>query len=180
MRDSIPTTPSPTADPSGRVQGVFHDRKALVRAVERLAEKSVPADSIRVYVLDQQGNRDREVEVEDESGALRGAIIGAVAGGVLGLLIAVAVALGLAGPVEVGFLSFRGLSGALSSILALAGAAVPLGALLGLGHWQGRKKIDEKELQSGAALVVVDSAELSELARQVLDDAGAEEVEVRE
>ena len=180
MRDSIPTTPSPSATPSARVQGVFHDRRALVRAVERLAEKSVPADSIRVFVLDEEGNRDREVQVEDESGALRGAVIGAVSGGGLGLLIALAVALGLAGPVEVGFLSFRGLSGALSSILAMAAAAVPLGALLGLGHWQGRKKIAKEELRSGAALVVVDSAELSELARGVLDDAGAEEVEVRE
>lgn len=177
---STSTTPSSAATPSTTVEGVFDDRKAVVRAVERLSQKSVPADSIRVFVRDAGGERRREIEVEDESGALRGAVIGAILGGLLGLGIAIAVATGVYGPVEVGFLSFRGLSGAISAILATAGAAVPLGALLGLGYWQGRKRIDADELESGSAVVVVSSDELAELARRVLTDAGASKVETKE
>lgn len=177
---STSTTPSSPAQPSTTVEGVFDDRKSVVRAVERLSQKSVPADSIRVLVRDADGRRQREIEVEDESGALRGAVIGAVLGGLLGLVIAIAVATGAYGPVEIGILTFRGISGAISAILATAAAAVPLGALLGLGYWQGRKRIDADELESGTAVVVVASDELSELARRVLTDAGASSVEVKE
>lgn len=177
---STSTTPSDAATPSTRVEGVFDDRKSVVRAVERLSQKSVPADSIRVFLRDADGERRREIEVEDESGVLRGAVIGAVLGGVLGLGIAIAVATGVYGPVEVGFLSFRGISGAISAVLATAAAAVPLGALLGLGYWQGRKRIDADELESGSAVVVVASDELSELAHQVLTDAGASSVDVKD
>lgn len=177
---STSTTPSSPANPSTTVEGIFGDRKSVVRAVERLSQKSVPADSIRVFVRDADGERQREIEVEDESGALRGAVIGAVLGGLLGLVIAIAVAMGAYGPVEIGVLTFRGISGAISAILATAAAAVPLGALLGLGYWQGRKRIDADELESGTAVVVVASDELSELARRVLTDAGASSVEVKE
>lgn len=177
---STSTTPSGAATPSTTVEGTFRDRKSVVRAVERLSQKSVPADSIRVFVRDADGERQREIEVEDESGALRGAVIGAVLGGLLGLVIAIAVATGAYGPVEIGILTFRGISGAISAILATAAAAVPLGALLGFGYWQGRKRIDADELESGTAVVVVASDELSELARRVLTDAGASSVEVKE
>lgn len=177
---STSTTSSSPATPSTTVEGVFGDRKSLVRAVERLSQKSVPADSIRVFLRDADGERRREIDVEDESGALRGAVIGAVLGGVLGLGVAIAVATGAYGPVEVGFLTFRGMSGAISAVLATAAAAVPLGALLGLGYWQGRKRIDADELESGSAVVVVASDELSELARRVLTEAGASSVEVKE
>lgn len=158
-----------------RVTGVFHDRKSVIRAVEKLAEKSVPADSVRVLVDDASG-RIREIPVEDESGALRGAIYGAVAGGVVGLGIVVAVATGLYGTPEVGILSLRGVSGALRAILGGAAAAVPLGALLGLGYWQGRKKIEADDLVRGSAKVVVESDDLAEWAKRVLEDAGASEV----
>ena len=178
MTEPVSTTPSDVARPSTSVEGVFTDRSSVVRAVERLSEKSVPADSIRVFVRDEDGGRQREIEVEDESGALRGALYGAGVGGMGGLAVAIAVASGAYGPVEVGFLTFRGISGAISAVLAMAAAAVPLGALLGLGYWQGRKKIDKEELRSGSALVIVESDDLSELAERTLREAGAREVRV--
>ncbi|MDX1492474.1 MAG: hypothetical protein R3253_00265 [Longimicrobiales bacterium] len=173
-----PDQPHPDSQPTSsltRVVGVFKDRKRLVRAVETLAEKSVPADAIRVVVDDGSGGI-REIPVEDESGALKGAVIGAAAGGVLGLGIVVAVATGVYGTPDVGVLSFRGVSGALRAILGGAAAAVPLGALLGLGYWQGRKKIAPEDFDSGSARVVVRSDELAELARRVMGDAGATDV----
>lgn len=172
------TTSSPTPRSSGspdqaEVAAIFRDRDSVIRAVERLAEKSVPADSVRVFVDDQAGGR-REVPVEDESGALRGALIGAAVGALIGVGIVIAVALGLYGPAEVGVLSFRGVAGALRAILGGAAAAVPLGALLGLGYWQGRKKISKDDFRTGTATVVVESDELSELARGVLQETGGD------
>lgn len=172
MTNSVPSPSAPSSPPDRtEISAVFRDRDAVVRAVERLAEKSVPADSVRVFVDDGRGGR-REIPVEDESGALRGALIGAAVGAAIGVAIVVAVALGLYGPAEVGVLSFRGVAGALRAILGGAAAAVPLGALLGLGYWRGRKKISEDDFRSGTATVVVESDELSELARRVLQEAG--------
>lgn len=155
------------------VRGTFQDRDSVVRAVERLAQKSVPADSVRVYVDDQSSSAPREIPVDDESGALRGALIGAAFGAGVGLLIVVAVATGVYGPTGMGVLSFRGVAGAFTAILGGAASAVPLGALLGLGYWQGRKKISKDDFRSGSATVVVESDELSELARGILAESGA-------
>lgn len=180
MTDSRDPT-SPLRSPRGRptvVEGAFTDRKTLIRAVERLAEKSVPADSISVFVQGESGERRREVEVEDEPGALRGALFGAAAGAVMGLAISIAVAAGMLGSVDLGIFSARGLMGALRAMAAGAAAAVPLGALLGMGHWQGRKKIDAEELKGGRAVVVVESDELSHLAREILEGVGASDVRV--
>lgn len=170
----------PTKAPSERltrVTGVFHGRRSVVRAVERLSEKSVPADSIRVVVHGPAGER-REVPVEDESGALRGAAMGAAFGGVAGLLIVVAATTGLLGPAGVDALSLQGIAGALRAVIGGAAASVPLGALLGMGYWQGRKRISGADFESGSATVVVESDELAELARKTLDAAGASDVSV--
>lgn len=179
MSITAPIPPSTSTSAGGTVSAVFHDRDAVTRAVERLTEKSVPADSIRVFVEDGRGGR-REIPVEDESGVLRGALMGAVVGAAVGLGIVVAVALGYYGPAEVDVLSFRGVTGAMRAILGAAAAAVPLGALLGLGHWRGRKKISRDDFEEGEATVVVESDELATLAREVLEDMGGSNVEERE
>lgn len=177
------TTPSTSSDTPERrrrttVEGVFHDLPSVTRAVEALAEKSVPADSVRVFVRDRSGERRREVPVEDESGALRGAIIGAGVGAVVGLAIAFAVGTGTLGPAGAGILSLEGLTGALRAMVAAAAAGVPLGGLLGMGYWRGRKRITDVELQEGTAVVVVESDELSQLAQDTLRSAGATNVTV--
>lgn len=172
------TSPShPESPRMTRVTGVFRRRSRVVRAVERLSRKSVPFDSIRVFVHAKNGDR-REIPVEDESGTLRGAIWGAVAGGLLGLGVAVAAMLGLFGPSGVAAVSFRGVAGALRAVIGGAAAAVPLGALLGMGFWQGRRRISSADFESGTATVVVESNELAELARLTLHEAGALSVSV--
>lgn len=166
---------NPTASNAGAVTGVFQDRASLIRAVEALSEKSVPSDSIRVFVESSAGDR-RDIPVEDESGTLRGAVVGAGVGGLAGLLVALAAGTGLLGPVGVELVSFRGLAGVVPAVLGGAAAAVPLGALLGMSYWQGRKRLSGADFETGRAMVVVDSRELSELARQTLEEAGATEI----
>lgn len=161
---------------STAVRGIFHGREGVKRAVERLAEKSVPADTITVWVLDDDGKPKRQVAVEDEAGTLRGALIGAAVGGAVGLAIAVLGLAGAFGAVGVERLGLGSLAGILRAIATGAAAGVPLGALLGLGHWRGRKTLSEDELDGGAAMVVVESDELAETARRVLEEAGAERV----
>lgn len=169
---------APQSRPSTTVEGVFHDRETLTRAVERLSEKSVPADSIRVFVRDESGERRREIAVEDESGVLRGALIGAGVGALVGLLIAIGVATGMFGPVGTEIFSVDGVLGALRAMLAAAAAGVPLGGVLGLGYWQGRKKIARTDFEEGTAVVVVESDQLSELAKRTLEEVGASDVSV--
>lgn len=159
-----------------RVRGVFRDRAAVARAVRRLAQKSVPSDAIEVAVLDARGEPVRRVPVEDESGALRGAVIGGLAGAALGVVLVTLALSGAFGPVPVDPLGWRSLSGALRAILMASVAAVPLGALLGMGHWRGRKKIELEEIETGSVAVVVESNELAPVARQVLRESGADQV----
>jgi hypothetical protein len=171
MSSTASTTATRSSAPGTSVSATFNDRDSLARAVERLSEKSVPGDSVRVFVDDGAGGR-REIPVEDESGALRGAFVGAAIGTIAGIGIVIAVALGLYGPADVGVLSFRGVAGALRDVFGVAAAAVPVGAVLGLGYWQGRKTIASGELDGGEATVVVQSDELFHLARQVLEETG--------
>lgn len=155
-----------------RMTGVFRRRSGVVRAVNRLSRKSVPSDAIRVFVHGPDGSR-REIPVEEESGAFRGAISGAVVGGLIGLMAVVATILGLFGPVGAEVASLRGVAGTLRAVVGGAAAAVPLGALLGMSHWQGAKRISKADFETGTATVVVESEELAERARLTLHEAGA-------
>lgn len=159
-----------------RVRGIFSNREGVTRAVERLARKSVPPDAIDVIVLDARGEPTRSVPVEDEAGTLRGALIGAACGVALGVVIVVLTLAGVFGPVGVELLGTATLAGALRAILMSAVACVPLGALFGMGHWRGRKKIRLSEVEAGAVAVVVESDELAGVARRVLEEAGARSV----
>ena len=163
-------------DVDASVMGVFRDPDHASRAVRRLTAKSVPVDSIRVFMVDEQGRRQRELAVEDEAGALKGALIGAGVGAVLGLLAVILVPI-LTGVATVGALSISTFLGALRAIALCAAAGVPLGAIIGMGHWQGRKKIEESGLTPHRIYVAVESDELAAIARAVLEDAGAERVD---
>jgi len=161
---------------TAQVEGTFDDRRRLTRAVRRLAEKGVPADTIRVFIVDDQGTHRREVPVEDEAGTRTGALIGAAVGAAIGLVIAIPFSVGVSGEggTEVGGL--RAMVGVLwlAAVLAVIGA--PMGALLGIGRWQGRKLISRKELAGRNALLVVESMELANVAREVMAEAGATRV----
>ena len=159
-----------------RVRGVYSSREGVTRAVERLAQQSVPSDAIDVVVLDARGTETRRVPVEDESGTLRGALIGAACGVALGVVIVVLTLAGVFGPVGAEPLGASTLAGALRAIVMAAVACVPLGAILGMGHWRGRKKIRLSEVEEGSVAVVVESDELAGVARRVLEETGARNV----
>ena len=159
------------------VVGTFDDRESATAAVHGLAERSVPADIIDVYVLDDTGAPTRTVKVEDESGVLRGALLGLAGGAFLGLGIVVLAAAGVLVDADVEFLTYDSIAGAFRIVALTALAGVPLGGVLGLGHWRGHKKISVDEAESGSILVVVTTDELAALARQVLRQAGARSVE---
>ena len=158
------------------VRGVFHDDDQVRRAVERLLERSVPADEIEVTVLDPSGSPMRDVPVEDESGVLHGALIGAAIAGSLGFVAAV-LALGLyAGWSQL--LTGAGLSWMLRGALIGVVGGVPLGGILGMGRWRKNEELASEDLGSGSVVVDVHSDELADLARQVLKEVGAERVTV--
>jgi hypothetical protein len=106
--------------------------------------------------------------VEEGSGTLRGALLGAGAGGALGLLIVVLTAAGAFGEPGVSLLSGRGAFGAVRTILLAAGAAVPLGALIGMGRWGSGREVSDRELERGVAEIVITSDDLRPRARVLL------------
>jgi hypothetical protein len=156
----------------GRVVAEFRDRASLHRAVRELTNHSVPTDSIQVFVRSPEGRR-REIPVEEGAGTLRGALIGAAAGAGIGVLIVVLVFSGAFGEPGVGFFGVGGIAGAVRTILLTAAAAVPLGALIGMGRWRSRDAISDRELEQGSAEVVVTSEALESRAREILRRAGA-------
>jgi hypothetical protein len=155
-----------------RVVAEFRDRASLNRAVRELMGHSVPAGSIQIYVRSPDGRR-RLVPVEEGAGTLRGALLGAAAGAFIGLLIVVLVFAGVFGDPGVGFFGLRGIAGAVRTILLTAAAAVPLGALLGMGRWRSRDEVSDRELEQGSAEVVVTSDALESRAREILRRSGA-------
>lgn len=167
--------PAPPGDPRA-VTGVFLRPDDVARAVQRLAESSVPTDDIDVYVLDANGQPGRRIGVRDEPGTLRGAIFGAIVGGALGVVVVILTLLDAFGPVGADPLGASSLLGAFRTIGASAAAGVPIGAVIGMGRWQGRKKLDVSGLRGDRMMVVVESDALADTARDVLRDAGAEQV----
>jgi len=172
------TMSNATAGSLPRVRGVFRDTQALSAAVNALSEHSVPADSIRVLLEDPKWHAKREVAVEGESGALRGAKIGAGIGALVGALIVLLAFAGLWGEPGAELLSMTTLSGAIRAIGFAALSGVPLGALIGMGHWSGKRSLPEGRIGDGRAIVEVHSAELEEMAARVLRTNGAEDVTV--
>lgn len=164
-------------DADAPVKGVFRDRERVGRAVRRLTAESVPVDSIRVFVVPRDGGHRREIPVEDEAGALRGALMGAGIGTAVGVVLALLVTTGLLGSRSAGFLGISSISDTLGTIAVCAIAGVPLGTILGMGHWDAKKKISESDVTGGEVHVVVESAKLAGLSRRVLEDAGADRVE---
>ena len=175
--------PSPAPGPGGedrvqnhRVAGVFSRPDDVTRAVEGLAAESVPADEIGVYAVDDEGKPTRRIAVDEESGTLKGAIIGAVAGAAVGLLVMILAMTDAFGAVFGAPFSDAGLLDVLRVAGASAAMGVPIGAVVGMGHWQGKKKLVTRDFGQGAVMVVVESDELQDVARRVLRDSGADRV----
>lgn len=155
------------------VEGLFESRARLREAVNGLMARGVPTNTIRVFLVDGQGTRVRELPVDSGSGALKGALIGAAGGAVVGLAIAAFLSIGISAgsttPLGVG--SFLG---GLRVAALLAAAGVPLGGLLGMGHWQGARRVSRADLRTLRAAVVVQTRSKADVAREVLGQCGAE------
>lgn len=160
------------------IRGTFQNRTTMSNAVRGLSEKSVPADMIDVQVIDADGNMMRQVEVEDEAGTLRGAIIGGICGALIGIAVIVFELAGGLGPDSTGTPGNTALGGAVRLAISVTLGGIPLGAIIGLGYWNGRTKVSKREMREGSVVVSVESDELAETARGVFEDAGA--VAVRE
>lgn len=170
-------SPSPSQTSRGHtVEGFFHRPDDVARAVERLAAESVPADEVDVYVVDDTGATTRRISVQDEPGTLKGAIAGAAGGALVGLVIVILAVLDVFGEVAVDPLGATSLLGAIRTMVASAAMGVPIGAILGMGHWQGKKRMVASDFSGGAVKVVVETDELTDVARRVLREAGADQV----
>ncbi|MGD2046772.1 MAG: hypothetical protein PVJ80_18020 [Gemmatimonadota bacterium] len=156
------------------VKGMFHDREDVENAVYRLGQESVPSDTISVWVEDKNGDKIRELDVENEAGTLRGAFWGAAGGALIGVVIALLVPTGVFGPAPVELYDASTLAFAVGVVAILAVAGLPLGAFFALGHWRVGTRIPEREMRQGSLWVSVRSDEMADVARRVMRECGAE------
>ena len=163
------------AGKAGRaIQGVFRRPEDASSAVNSLLENSVPADEITVYHVGASGSR-RRLRVREDAGSLRGALAGAVVGALIGFLIAVLAWFGALGEAWTAVLGSGGALGVLAMMAVTGAVGVPLGVLIGMGYWQGRRSFPQTQ-PGGSVTVSVETDDLAEVARRVLREAGAAEV----
>jgi hypothetical protein len=160
-----------TRPESSTVTGAFHDKDAVVGAVEYLADNGIPVGRIEVVLVDAKGFHRRDVSIRREIGLPRGIAVGGALGGVLGAaaLTLITAASGQGDASTTGSLATAVIRGAGAG----AGAGTPLGILVGLGGWRGRVSLSRDEVDDGAVLVSVRGADLSAKAGSLLAAAGA-------
>ena len=165
-------------DPSGKqtIKGLYRRPGDVSRAVDSLAANSIPVDELEVYVVDQLGKPTRKLAIRDEPGTRRGAVLGALVGASIGALVIALVFLGVLGESWTDAFGPNLLLSAVALICVSGAAGVPIGAVIGMGHWEGRKKVSVPEIEAGGVIVVVQTDELADVARRVLRDTGAVDV----
>lgn len=161
------------------VEGRFEGREQLRHAVNGLMARGVPTNTIRVYLVDRHGTRRRELPVDSGSGALKGALIGAAGGAIVGLAISALLSIGVSAGSQGAPLGVGSFLGGLRVAALLAAGGVPLGGLLGMGHWQGAYRLSSADLEEFRASVVVQTRSRADVAREVLAQSGAELVEAQ-
>ena len=169
--------PYPT-DPIGKqtIRGLYRRRGDVSRAVDSLVANNIPVDELDVYVVDELGRPTRRLSIRDEPGTTRGAIAGAIMGASLGAVVLALVFLGVLGESWIDAFGPNVYISTLALLCVPAAAGVPIGAVIGMGHWQGRKKVSVPEVETGGVIVVVQTEELADVARRVLRDTGAVDV----
>ena len=159
--------------PNHTIKGYYRQPRDVSRAVESLVANSIPVDELEVYVVDDSGKPTRKLNIRDEPGTRRGAIIGALVGASLGFLVVLLVFLDVIGGAWIDAFGPNVFLSAVALVCVSGAAGVPIGAVIGMGHWEGRKKISVPHLDSGGVIVVVQTDELADVARRVLQDTGA-------
>jgi hypothetical protein len=162
---------------SNPIKGRFRDSEHAAKAVERLADHSIPADEVRVFVVDDDGKPKRRIAVREGFGSKRGAIIGGLVGAGLGAVLALLVQADLLSSASIGGLNE---AAPFFSVLwvAVAGGAVgvPIGAVVGMGHLLRRQRMTVSPTDPMSVMVIVETRELADEARRILREAGADDV----
>ncbi len=157
--------------------GIFANRTLVENAVDRLRSAGYRNTDISVLFPDNVGTKDfaHKKGTKAPEGATAGAGTGAVLGGTLGWL------------AGIGSLAIPGLGPFIAAgpiMAALAGAGVGgtvgglVGALVGLGIPEYEAKRYEGRVKSGGILLSVhcDDSEWTKKAKEILEDAGGEDV----
>jgi len=157
--------------------GIFANRSLVENAVDRLRSAGYRNTDISVLFPDNVGTKDfaHKKGTKAPEGATAGAGTGAVLGGALGWL------------AGIGSLAIPGLGPFIAAgpiMAALAGAGVGgtvgglVGALVGLGIPEYEAKRYEGRVKSGGILLSVhcDDSEWTKKAKEILEDAGGEDV----
>jgi Protein of unknown function (DUF3341) len=159
------------------VFGIYSNRLAVERAVDRLKAEGYRSTDISVLFPENVGTKDfaHEKHTKAPEGATTGAGTGAVLGGALGWL------------TGIGALAIPGLGPFIAAgpiMAALAGVGVGgtvgglVGALVGIGIPEYEAKRYEGRVKSGGILLSVhsDNSEWTKKAKRILEETGAEDV----
>jgi len=173
-REAVPSTigARPTV-----VYGVYADRDAAEKTVDRLRSEGFSSQDVSVVFPDPEMSKEFAIEKHTKApeGAMTGGGSGLVIGGALGWLVGIGtIAIPGAGPLIAAGPIVAALTGA--GVLGAAGGIV--GALVGLGVPELEAKRYEEEIKRGRILVSVhcDSVGTAHKARKVLEDAGGRAV----
>ena len=157
------------------VTGIFKTRSSAERAVDGLVSNGFSRDDISLLMSDM--TRGREFGVQMATKAPEGAAAGATVGGVLGAIAAGLVALGTIVVPGLGLLAAGPAVAVLAGLGAGAAAGGLTGALIGLGIPEHEAKFYNDVIEGGGILLgVYAHDDKKDLARKILDAAGAEKV----
>jgi len=156
---------------------MFTDRLHVETGVDALLDNGFRKEDISILVADNVGTKDfaHELHSKAPEGATAGAGAGVVLGGTLGLLVGLGVvAIPGLGP----FLAAGPLMAALAGAGAAGVAGGIIGALVGVGIPEYEAKRYEGLLKQGRVLLSVhsDNSDWARRAKQVLENAGAEDI----
>jgi hypothetical protein len=158
---------------------MFRNPDGVAHVIERLGAAGVPVDEVEVFVVDGAGKPARKIAVHQESGTLKGALWGGLVGACVGMVAALLAMLGSfgnfgsAGPEGFFPSPLLGLLGWTGASMAMG---VPIGAVIGMGRWQGAREVPSRHPDGGGVMVLIRTAELRDRARRILLDCGAEDV----
>ena len=159
------------------VFGIFRDRTHAEAGVSALIHASFRREDISVLLADNIGTKDfaHEKHTKAPEGATAGAGAGAVIGGTLGLLAGIGA---LAIPGLGMFIAAGPIMGALAGVGSGGVAGGIVGAAIGMGIPEFEAKRYAGRIKDGSTLLSVhcDTSDWVSRAKEVLEDAGAEDI----
>jgi hypothetical protein len=156
------------------VTGTFHDGKKVAGALDALIDASVPVEDIHVIVESPRG--EQEVPIEERTRGLAGALIGAGIGAVMGIVGAVLIETEVLSSSGIGLDSEAFAFSLLRYVLVGVALGGGVGLFAGLDFRKERADLRRTGLAHGKALIAVESDDLHDEAKRILERAGADSV----